>query len=86
MAKLLSPEQIDRYQTQGAIAPIRIMDTDAANRYREQFEALERDIGKEAQSQFRIKAHLPFPWLTELIHNETMLDAVEDLIGPDIMV
>ena len=86
MAKLLSQEQIDRYQNQGAIAPIRIMDSDAAFAYRRQFEALEEEIGEEAQGRFRIKAHLPFPWLTELIHNSTMLDAVEDLIGPNIVV
>ena len=40
MTKVLSPQQIERYQTQGAIAPIRIMDADTAFQYRRQFEAL----------------------------------------------
>jgi hypothetical protein len=86
MAKALSPEQIERYHAQGAVAPIQIMDPDEAFDYRRQFEALEQEIDGEAQGRFRIKAHLPFPWLTRLIHNETLLDAVEDLIGPDIVV
>jgi ectoine hydroxylase-related dioxygenase (phytanoyl-CoA dioxygenase family) len=86
MAKLLSQKQIDRYNTEGAIAPIRVMDTDTAFSFRQKFEDLESNIDGEAQSRFLIKAHLPFPWLTELIHNEKMLDAVEDLIGPDIVV
>lgn len=86
MPKLLTDEQIERYEAQGALAPIRIMEPDAAFELRKKFEALEQEIGAEAQSRFRIKAHLPFPWLTELIHNSTMLDAVEDLIGSDIVV
>ena len=86
MAKILNQGQIDRYQDEGAIAPIRVMDSDTALEFRNQFEALEKEIDGEAQSRFRIKAHLPFPWLTELIHNSNILDAVEDLIGPNIVV
>ena len=86
MAKLLTEEQIERYHNEGGIAPIRIMSDDEAGELRRKFEALEEEIGGEAQGRFRIKAHLPFPWLTEVIHNSTMLDAVEDLIGPDIVV
>ena len=46
---------------------------------------MEETIGGEVQERYRIKAHLPFPWLNELIRHPRMLDAVEDIIGPDIL-
>jgi ectoine hydroxylase-related dioxygenase (phytanoyl-CoA dioxygenase family) len=85
MLKVLSKEQVEAYRSNGCIFPIRIMSGDEARRFRDRFEALEREIGGEAQSRFKIKAHLPFPWMHDLIRNEIMLDAVEDLIGPDIL-
>jgi non-heme Fe2+,alpha-ketoglutarate-dependent halogenase len=33
-----------------------------------------------------VKGHLAMLWVVELARNPFMLDAVEDLIGPDIMV
>ena len=30
------------------------------------------------------KPHLLFPWVDEIVHAPAVLDAVEDLIGPDI--
>jgi hypothetical protein len=35
--------------------------------------------------KFRIKAQLPFPWLCDVVREPRLLDAVEDLIGPDIL-
>ena len=86
MPKLLTEEKIMHFNTQGAIAPVKVMESNEAFEFRKQFEALEEEIGAEAQSRFRIKAHLPFPWLTKLIKNSNMVDATEDLIGPDIIV
>ncbi|MBK18034.1 MAG: phytanoyl-CoA dioxygenase [Rhodospirillaceae bacterium] len=86
MPKLLTDEQVDRYHTQGAIAPIKVIEAEEADDFRRKFEDLEQEIGCEAQSKFRIKAHLPFPWLTKLTRNSKILDAIEDLIGPDIVV
>ena len=49
------------------------------------FEALEKTLGEEPQEKFRLKAHLPFPWLCDLVRHPRLLDALEDLIGPDIL-
>ncbi len=85
MGKVLTGEQIEAYRRDGFVHPIRIMSADQAGALRRRFEALEDETGAEAQSRYKIKAHLPFPWLNELIRNPVMLDAVEDLIGPDIL-
>ncbi len=85
MGKVLSQSRIEAYRRDGFVHPVRIMSPDQAASLRRRFEALEAEIGAEAQTRFKIKAHLPFPWLNELIRNPVMLDAVEDLIGPDIL-
>ena len=86
MPKVLTDEQIETYRRDGGLAPIAMLSPAEAAECRRRFEAIEEAIGDEAQSRFRIKAHLPFPWLTELIRHPALLDAVEDLIGPDIIV
>jgi ectoine hydroxylase-related dioxygenase (phytanoyl-CoA dioxygenase family) len=42
--------------------------------------------GARRQSSNRVKPYLLFRWAAELVRNAVILDAVEDLIGPDIMV
>lgn len=85
MPKVLTEQQIDRYHREGAVAPVVLMSPDEMAHYRRKFEALEAAIGGEAQARYRLKAHLPFPWLNELIRHPRMTDAVEDLIGPDVI-
>lgn len=85
MPKVLTPEQIERYQAEGAIAPVSLMSRTEMAQLQRRFEALEATIGSEAQQRYRMKAHLPFPWLTELIAHPRLIDAVEDVIGPDVI-
>jgi chlorinating enzyme len=49
------------------------------------FEEMEETLGEEPQEKFRVKAHLPFPWLCDLVRHPRLLDALEDMIGPDIL-
>ena len=85
MGKILTESQIEAYERDGFLHPVRIMSAAEASKLLHRFEELESEIGAEAQSQFKIKAHLPFPWLNKLIRNPVMLDAIEDLIGPNIL-
>lgn len=85
MPKLLTQEQVEAYHRGGFLFPIRIMDSKSARQLRQKLESIEKTIGAEVQNRYRIKAHLPFPWLNRLIRNSHMLDAVEDIIGPNIL-
>jgi ectoine hydroxylase-related dioxygenase (phytanoyl-CoA dioxygenase family) len=38
------------------------------------------------QPSTRVKPYLLFPWAADLVRNPAILDAVEDVIGPDILV
>ena len=85
MGRLLTDEQIAAYREDGCVFPFRAdRPEEAAANYR-RYAALEAATGAEPQSRYKIKAHLPFPWIWNIVRNRNILDAVEDLIGPDIL-
>jgi non-haem Fe2+, alpha-ketoglutarate-dependent halogenase len=86
MPKLLTEAQIEDFHRDGAISPINMLSAAEAAECLRRFDELEASLDGEVQSRYRIKAHLPFPWLTELIHHSVLLDAIEDLVGPDILI
>ena len=43
-------------------------------------------LGEEAQKQLKIKAHVAAPWIFNLARNPKILDAVESLLGPNILL
>jgi hypothetical protein len=83
--KVLSEAQVASYRRDGIVFPIDLLSRAEAVALRRKVEAVETRIGAEMQSRFKIKAHLPFPWLWDIIAHPMLLDAVEDLIGPDIL-
>ena len=85
MAKLLSADQINAWHSDGCIFPIHAVSPEEAEANYDRYCALEKKIGEEPQNRFKIKAHLPFPWMWDIIRNDNILDAVEDIIGPDIL-
>jgi non-haem Fe2+, alpha-ketoglutarate-dependent halogenase len=85
MPKLLTEDQIRAYHRDGCVFPIPLLGPAEAAEIRGKFEALETTIGGEAQQRYRIKAHLPFPWLNDLIRHPRLLDAIEDLMGRNIL-
>ena len=85
MPKIFTEEQISAWRRDGCVFPVTAVPPDEAQLNYERYSALEKDIGEEPQNRFKIKAHLPFPWMWDIIRNKNILDAVEDVIGPDIL-
>ena len=85
MSRKLSPAQIAQYHEQGFISPIRVMSAGAAAEYRSRLEAYEASSGGPLGGDLRHKSHLLFTWLAELVRHDKILDAVEDLYGPDLL-
>ena len=86
MPKLLTEAQLRQFREDGYTAPFRAMSADDALACRRRIEAYERQAGHDANRTLKIKGHLAFPWLVELGRNPTVLDAVEDVIGPNILL
>ena len=84
MPKKLTPEQIAGYERDGYICPVDAFSADRARGWRERLEDFERAEGRKMSRGHNFKPHLLFPWADEIVHAPEVLDAVEDLIGPDI--
>ena len=85
MPKVLSEVQIAAYERDGFLAPVAAMSGAEARALRARLETIEAGTGGPLRGDLRHKAHLLFPFLAELIRHPVILDAVEDLLGPDIL-
>lgn len=84
MPKVLTKEQIEQYHDEGFIAPVRVISENEALSIKNQLEQVEADFPGEINAQSRNNLHLSFAFLDALAHNTIIVDAMEDLIGPDI--
>jgi len=85
MPKCLTPAQIEQYREEGCVFPIPIMSETEAAEFRGRLEAFEQRTGGPLKGDLRHKSHLLFAWLAELVRCSSILDAVEDLHGPDLL-
>lgn len=86
MPKFLTTQQVHAFEQDGYVSPVRIMSSSLAAQYRERLEQFERAQGSPLKGGQRNKGYLLFTWAHEILTNPTLLDAVEDLIGPDFVV
>ena len=82
---MLSNEDIAKYGRDGYYFPIDILTPEEAGEYRKRLEDYEARSGGPLQGAMRHKPHLLFTWLDDLIRHPRILDAVEDVLGPDIL-
>jgi len=85
MPKVLSEEQVYAYHRDGFVGPIDLLTTAEAAELRRKIEEVEAVWGAQIQSRCKIKAHLPFRFLCDVIAHPRLLDAVEDIIGPNVL-
>lgn len=81
---MLNDAQIAQYQRDGCVFPIRVMSEAKAAVYRAQLEAFEQASGGPLHGSLRHKSHLLFPWISDIVHDARIVDAVADLYGPDL--
>ncbi len=82
----LSLEQINQYNNDGFIYPIDVLSTDETGKIREEIERIEKDWPNELEGLGRNYIHLISPVFDKIPHNPKILDAVEGIIGKDILV
>ena len=86
MATTLTGDEISRYQKDGVVAPITVMSVSDANELRRRLESAETSFPQIIGPEMRNNAHYILACLDEIVHREEILDAVECLIGPDIVL
>jgi non-haem Fe2+, alpha-ketoglutarate-dependent halogenase len=85
MAKILSDDAVAAYKRDGYYFPIDVLPDDETRELRRKLEAYERVNGGPIQGDKRHKAHLYLTWLNDLIRSPKILDAVEDVLGPNLL-
>lgn len=84
MGKKLTADQIAQYERDGYVCPVDAFSPEQAAIWHERLMAFERAEGQKMTRGHNFKPHLLFPWVDEIVHSPAVLDAVEDLIGPNI--
>ena len=81
----LTQEQIDDYRSQGYLFPFRCISREETRQMRTSLDAFKLAEGLSV-GDIHLKGHLCFKWSYDLAHRPALLDPVEDLIGPNILV
>ncbi|HZQ00180.1 MAG TPA: phytanoyl-CoA dioxygenase family protein [Reyranella sp.] len=86
----LSAAQIDQWTHDGFLSPFPLLDEQELRACQEgvaRYEAwLGAPINADANYKWRSMAYLLMPWAARLARDPRILDKVEDLIGPDILI
>jgi non-haem Fe2+, alpha-ketoglutarate-dependent halogenase len=84
-AKALTAAQVAQYREQGFLSPVPALSAQEAREARTQVEAIETRNGGTWPRTQSLKSHLIYPFLDRIVHHPKILDAVEDILGPDIL-
>lgn len=84
--KLLTHEQLERYDRDGIVAPVALLTTDEVDRFRSAVEEMESFAGGRLRPGQTKQLHLHHRWAYDLALHPSILDAVEDILGPNILV
>ena len=83
---VLSTTQVESYRRDGYIAAIDVIEEPKISEYRQRFDELEARVGKETAQIGVIDYHFEEEFIWELATNPTVLDTIEALIGPNVLL
>jgi ectoine hydroxylase-related dioxygenase (phytanoyl-CoA dioxygenase family) len=83
--KAIQLEALEAYHRDGYCFPVPIFTPDEVAHYRRCLQEHEARVGHPLQGNYRHKSHLLFTWVDEIVHHPKILDAAEDVLGPDLL-
>jgi hypothetical protein len=86
MIRRLDDRQRCRYEHDGIVYPIEVLSTEEARHYRAACDALEAQLGGRPRTVEVRQMHLHFPWAYALATHPRVLDAVEGILGSNLLV
>lgn len=84
MGKVLTDEQVEFYNREGYLHPINGISKERADELLSAVQGFEDEQGVNP-GVFKLKAHLCFPEAWDFVREPAILDAAEDIIGPNIL-
>jgi len=85
MPKLLSEDEVAGYRDRGYHFPIDALSASEVADFRRRLEDYEAASGGPIKAEMRHRSHVLFAWIDEMIRHPKILDAMEDLLGPNIL-
>jgi ectoine hydroxylase-related dioxygenase (phytanoyl-CoA dioxygenase family) len=83
MTGKLSRQQLTQYELLGILFPIKILSSDEVTYFNSEFESLIKNCGSQRRMD---RLHLFFEWAYRLVTHDAVLDAIQDVLGGDILV
>ena len=83
---LLNSEQVKDYKDNGFVAPIDVLSSENTKKIKEEIEYIEKKWPDELIGLGRNNVHYISPIFDQVCHNSKILDAVESIIGKNILV
>ncbi|MGH9875919.1 MAG: phytanoyl-CoA dioxygenase family protein, partial [Pyrinomonadaceae bacterium] len=81
----LCPRQLEQYDRDGILFPIRVFSAAEVSLFRNALQSIADHSGAGSLKRFD-NLHLFFDWAHRLVTHDALLDAVEDLLGRDIVI
>jgi non-haem Fe2+, alpha-ketoglutarate-dependent halogenase len=81
----LSETESGRFDRDGVVFPIRMFGDAEAGDWLARLEQIEARRAGRLPPASNAKPHLLIPWLWDIVHDERLVDAMEDILGPDIL-
>jgi len=82
----LTPVQLNQYEEEGYVAPIDVLSKEETIEAKEEIELIEKKWPNELEGLGRNYVHLISPVFDKICNNTKILDAVESLIGKNILI
>ena len=85
MPNVLSPSEIESYRDRGYHFPVDALSAGEVADFRGHLEEYEARSGGPIKGEMRHRSHVLFTWINQMIRHPKILDAIEDLLGPNIL-
>jgi non-haem Fe2+, alpha-ketoglutarate-dependent halogenase len=85
MQKLLSEQEVTAYRDRGYHFPVDALSAGEVADFRRHLEEYEARSGGPIKGEMRHRSHVLFTWINQMIRHPKILDAIEDLLGPNIL-
>jgi len=82
----LTSKQLNQYKEEGYVAPIEVLSNGEAKEIRNEIETIEKKWPNEINGLGRNYIHLISPVFDKISHNSKILNAVESIIGRNILI
>jgi non-haem Fe2+, alpha-ketoglutarate-dependent halogenase len=85
MSKSLTEQEVSLYRERGYHFPVDVLSQAEVADFRGKLEHYEARTGGPIKADIRHRSHVLFPWINDMVRHPKILDAVESMLGPNIL-